>query len=448
MLTPTDIFAARVPRYTSYPTAPHFHTGIDGRTYAGWLEALPPDMPLSLYLHVPFCDTLCWFCACHTTVVNNQAPVREYCQSLLGEIALVAARLKGRHPVTHIHWGGGSPTLVEADDMRWISATIRRLFDVRPDAEIAIEIDPRGFDNAQAAVLADCGFNRASIGLQDCDAKVQKAINRIQPAEVLRDAVDALRRHGIENINLDLVYGLPHQTQESFARNLDLALALEPSRLALFGYAHVPFFKKHQALIPQSALPDVEARLQLAQAGEDRLCAAGYQAIGLDHFAQPDDALALAAKTGALRRNFQGYTADQAGALIGLGASAVGRLPQGYVQNCQTVAAWRAALDADDFPVARGIALTPEDQLRRHVIEQLMCFLTVDLAQCCEDFGYPPDWLDWALPAMQNLVESRVANVSGRTVSIRPQARGATRLASAVFDAYLGAQSARHSLSA
>ncbi len=448
MLTASQIFSARVPRYTSYPTAPHFQPGMSDCLYRQWLAALPADAPLSLYIHIPFCDTLCWFCACHTTVVNNYAPVRDYCDLLLREIALVAAALPRRHRICHIHWGGGSPTLLADADMRRLDAAIRTHFDVTGTAEVAVEIDPRGFDAAHAATLAACGVTRASIGLQDCDPKVQKAINRIQPDEDLGRTTYLLRERGIANLNLDLVYGLPYQTPDSFARNLDLALWLDPQRIAIFGYAHVPSFKKHQALIPQSALPDVELRLRLAQQAEQTLCASGYDAIGLDHFAHPGDSLALAARAGTLRRNFQGYTSDTAAALIGVGASAIGALPQGYVQNAPAVPAYRGLLESGRLAAAKGIALSDEDRLRRHVIEQIMCFLQVDLGACCARFGRRRDALDWALARLQPLQACGAISLADRLVTINPGQRPAARLACAQFDAYLQDSPARHAISA
>ena len=447
-MTALQLLAARVPRYTSYPTAPHFSHAVQGPLYQSWLETLPAETPISLYLHIPFCDTLCWFCACHTTVVNNYAPVEEYCRLLQTEIETVATLIGRRQPVTHIHWGGGSPTLLDGADMRQLTALLHERFDVAPTAEIAVEIDPRGFDARLARTLADCGVTRASIGLQDCDPKVQRAINRIQTDDELRNAVSLLRRNGIGRINLDLVYGLPYQTSTGLDRNIDIALALEPSRVALFGYAHVPSFKKHQALIPEEALPDTEARFALAQLAEKRLLAAGFEPVGLDHFARPDDDMAIAARTGTLRRNFQGYTSDSARTLIGFGASAISMLPQGYAQNATTVTNYREALEAGFLPISKGFVLSPEDRLRRHVIEQIMCFLKVDLAACCTAYDLPIDTLDWALPALAPLSSAGAVSINGRTILVSTGMRAASRLACAVFDAYLETGKAKHSLSA
>lgn len=447
-MTPLQIYSAHVPRYTSYPTAPHFHAGITEKDYRGWLGELAPGTPLSLYLHIPFCDTLCWFCACHTTVVNHYGPVKNYLEWLMREIRLVAGALKDRHPVSHIHYGGGSPTMLADADMRRLDATLRECFDVSPGAEIAIEIDPRGFGPQQAATLAACGITRASLGVQDCDPKVQRAINRLQSPYDLRHAVEALRANGINKINLDLVYGLPYQTLDGLEQNLELVRDLGADRIALFGYAHVPFFKKHQRLIPESALPGVEDRLAMANFAESWLTGHGYHAIGLDHFALPDDDLAAAAQLGVLHRNFQGYTVDSAPALLGLGASAIGALPHAYVQNHTTVADYRAALAQDRLPIAKGIVLSAEDRLRRDVIEQIMCFLMVDLGATCESHGCAADAMDWALPLLAPLEACGAVRRSGRLIWVSPTQKSATRLLASVFDAYLAKGAARHSVSA
>jgi oxygen-independent coproporphyrinogen-3 oxidase len=447
-MTPLEIYSAHVPRYTSYPTAPHFHRGIGAAQYAAWLTELTPETPLSLYLHVPFCDTLCWFCACHTTVINHYGPVKDYVTWLQREIALAADQLDGRHPVSHIHFGGGSPTMLKPEELSGLRQSLRGAFDIAKSAEIAIEIDPRGFGTEQADMLAEFGINRASIGIQDCDPKVQRAINRLQSPEETRHAVQLLRERGVERINLDLVYGLPHQTLAGLEKNLELAVELKPSRLALFGYAHVPFFKKHQALIPEAALPGIETRLAMAAFAENWLAAHGYQAIGLDHFARPEDELAVAQRLGVMHRNFQGYTVDSAPALLGLGASAISALPQGYVQNHAAVTDYRAALSAGRLPVTKGIALTGEDRLRRDVIEQIMCYLTVDLGVTAESHGYEADALDWALSLLEPLVNCGAVTIDGRGIMVSSSQRAAARIAGSLFDAYLSTSAAKHSVSA
>lgn len=442
----SELFAASVPRYTSYPTAPHFHEGITSKTYFDWLAALPEDEPASLYVHIPFCDTLCWFCGCHTTVVNNYSPVKGYCEWLLREIDLVATAIGGRRKVSHIHWGGGSPTLLQNEDIAKLAFAIRKHFDVLPDAEFAIEIDPRGLSEATVKALAAAGVSRASIGLQDCDIAVQRAINRIQSEEETAAAVSLMRAAGIRSINLDLIYGLPHQTLESWERTLDFAMWLDPDRLAVFGYAHVPTFKKHQALIKERDLPGLEARFHLAEVASQILCGHGYRQIGLDHYAKHSDPLAQAAAAGKLRRNFQGYTTDAAQTLIGFGASAIGALPQGYVQNIADVPGYRAALASDLLPIARGVALSDDDRIRRYVIERLMCDMEVDLKAVSARFGRAPYTFASSLARLSDLAAQGVVRVCDLKVSIPHEWRAAVRLVCAAFDTYLQASTRRHSV--
>lgn len=447
-MIPLQIYSARVPRYTSYPTAPHFHKGVDGAAYGEWLDTLPSGTPLSLYLHIPFCDTLCWFCACHTTVVNNYGPVRDYVERLEREIRLIGGMLKGHHPVSHIHFGGGSPTMLERDDMLRLGRLLRDAFDIAAGAEMAIEIDPRGFGPEQADTLAEAGMTRASIGVQDCDPKVQRAINRLQSPWDLRNTAGLLRERGIDRLNLDLVYGLPYQTLMGLEHNLELAVDLRPSRMALFGYAHVPFFKKHQALIPEKALPGVEERLAMLTFAEGCLSGNGYQPIGLDHFALDSDELSIATERRSLHRNFQGYTADAAPALLGFGASAISALPQGYVQNHAATAQYRRALDENQLPVAKGIVLSGEDRLRRDVIEQIMCYLEVDLGATSQGHGQRPDCLDDVLVLIRPLQECGAVTVEGRRITVARTQKAAARILASLFDTYLQTGVGKHSLSA
>lgn len=443
-----EIFSSRAPRYTSYPTAPHFHPGIRADIFSSWLRNLPDRGPLSLYFHVPFCDTLCWFCGCHTTVIRKYRPMAAYLESLLSEMRLIAGLLGARRRVSHIHWGGGSPTLLSPADMARLDAETRSLFDVLPDAEFAVEIDPRGFAPATAQALARAGVTRASIGLQDCDPKVQAAINRIQTEDETREAIDLLRRLGIGRINLDLIYGLPHQNQAGIARTLEFAHSLQPGRLAVFGYAHVPSFKKHQALIPESALPGFEERLDQEALIHDRLLTFGYRAVGLDHYARADDPLARAAADGGLRRNFQGYTTDDAPTLIGFGPSAISSLPQGYGQNATATPVWRKMIESGQSAVQKGIALTAEDRVRRHVIERLMCDLAVDLAAVRRRFALPEGWFDPELEKLQPMAEKNLVRVTRDRIAVTGPFRQTARLAAAAFDTWLERSIQRHAMTA
>jgi oxygen-independent coproporphyrinogen-3 oxidase len=434
----------RVPRYTSYPTAPHFHAAIGPERAAGWLDALDPGRPLSLYLHVPFCDRLCWYCGCNTKIVARYAPIAEFRDDLAREIDLVADRLPGRFSLSHLHWGGGTPTMLAPDDFQALTDRIARRFDIAGDAEIAIEIDPRNLSAAMAAALSRAGVTRASLGVQDFDAAVQRAVNRIQPYPVTAMAVERLRAAGIAAINLDLIYGLPLQTVDSVLATIDQAATLAPQRIALFGYAHVPWMKRHQRLIDERALPDTAERWRQEQAAAARLQAHGYAWIGLDHFARAEDPLAAAAATGRLRRNFQGYTTDRAAALIGLGPSAIGTLPQGHVQNATDARAWREAVRAGRLATARGIALTAEDRLRGDVIERLMCDLGVDLGAVAARHGRDAGAFAAERPALAHLAEDGLITLDGNRIALTALGRPLMRVVAAVFDEHLEAGGVRH----
>jgi oxygen-independent coproporphyrinogen-3 oxidase len=446
MATISEIFSAQVPRYTSYPTAPHFHDGVNGTVYRDWLARLNPDEPLSLYLHIPFCDTLCFFCGCHTSVVNHYGPVRDYCGLLEREIALVAP-MPAWLPVQHIHWGGGSPTLLEPDDIARLTAAIRAAFNIRPDAEFAVEVDPRGLSRQTVQALAKGGLTRASIGVQDCNIEVQQAINRVQTKEQTITAMEMLRAAGVASINLDLIYGLPKQTLPGWQQTLDFVAQLEPDRVAVFGYAHVPKFKKHQALIPQSLLPGLEERFRMAELARNFLSGCGYVPIGMDHYAKPGDSLARALESGALARNFQGYTADPVRTLIGLGASSIGSLPQGYVQNVANVPAYRALLAENKLPVARGFRLGKVDRVYREIIETLMCTLKVDLDTVARRYGVSKAIFADAMKILEPMRIEGLVSVEGNQILMEKAWPSAVRLAASAFDQYLPRNSAAHSSS-
>ncbi len=429
----------RVPRYTSYPTAPHFSAAVNGASYGEWLHRLTRGTPVSLYLHVPFCAALCRFCACHTTVARHAAPLIAYAQTLLAEIDLVADAIGARLPVSHIHWGGGTPTSLPPEWMLAVMQRVRQRFLVAPDAEIAVEVDPRTLSDGSVQALHDMGTTRASLGVQDFDPVVQQAINRIQSFETTADCARRLRDTGIGSLNLDLIYGLPHQTREGVAATVREAFLLEPARVAVFGYAHVPWIKRHQALLPEEALPGPIERFAQREAVEAAMISHGYDAIGLDHYGRGDDALARAAHAGRLRRNFQGYTTDAAPVLIGLGASSIGSLPDGYVQNIASVPAWRDAVRAGRLPVARGVALSAEDRLRRDVIERLMCDLRVDLR------AVDPALLSDAAPALEACAQDGLIEWNGTNVAVTAVGRPFVRTVAAAFDAYLQSGKARHS---
>lgn len=434
----------RVPRYTSYPTAPHFSPSVSHETYTGWLRAVPTAEILSLYLHIPFCADLCLYCGCHTTVARRYAPISAYLDLIEREVALVAQHLGERRTVTHIHWGGGTPNIVSPPHLIRIMQVLRTRFNVRPDAEIAIEIDPRTLTLAHVGAFAVMGVNRASLGVQDFDETVQRAVGRIQSYESTAQAVQWLRSAGITSLNLDLMYGLPHQTVRTVIDSVARALMLEPDRIAMFGYAHVPWMKRHQRLLPVEALPDAAERLRQMQAASAAIRQAGYIAVGLDHFTRPEDSLAQSQRDGRLRRNFQGYTTDEASTLIGFGTSAISMLPQGYVQSESSTAAYRGAITSDRLATARGIALTTGDRLRRTIIERLMCDLEVDLGELARSFGEDPGDFQLELAALDVMELDGLVTRQGYRVFVPDEARPLLRSVCAVFDRYLSA-AAMHS---
>ncbi|SDE01300.1 oxygen-independent coproporphyrinogen III oxidase [Kordiimonas lacus] len=434
----------QVPRYTSYPTAPHFSEAVTGSTVAGWLEALDSDADLSLYFHIPFCRKMCWYCGCNTKATKRYSPVDRYLDYLFKEIEMVSGRLSGDQTVRHIHFGGGSPSMLKPTDFERLMATIRSHFSLAKDAEIAIELDPREITEAKVAAYALAGVTRASLGVQDFHEDVQVAINRRQPFHVIYDAVNLLKAYGIKSINMDLLYGLPHQTEDLLKENVDFASALGADRISLFGYAHVPWMKKHMRLIDEGTLPDGPARLKQFDAAKHHLEHRGYVAVGLDHFVLPRDSMAKALEAGTLKRNFQGYTTDAASTLIGFGASAISSLPQGYAQNTPATHSYFAMLDAGDLPTAKGKAISDDDRIRRQIIEHLMCYFELDLISFCEENGVDIGLFDEAIERLQGLKGEGLVSLNQGMIRIPREAQQAVRLVCAAFDSYLTDSPKRH----
>jgi len=438
--------SAPVPRYTSYPTAPHFTEAIDETAYRQWLAALPRHTALSLYLHIPFCDRLCWFCGCNTKQVLRYEPVAAYLTALHAELRTLSVALQGRGRVAQIHLGGGSPSMLLPADMRQLAGTLRRLLAVADDVEFSIEVDPNDMTPDRYDAFLAAGITRVSIGVQDFDPLVQQAINRIQTVEQTRDVVEGVRRNGIRSVNIDVLYGLPHQTTTSIDGTLEAVLEMSPDRIALFGYAHVPWMKVHQKMIDEAALPDVVERYYQSQHATAKLIAAGYEPVGMDHFARPGDPLATAARGGHLHRNFQGYTTDDAPALIGLGASAIGTLPQGYAQNVVPTAEYVRRAGAGELPVARGVALSPDDRVRRHAIEQLMCNFELRVSDLHNRFGQLSDPIVEDIHMLYALDGEALVTFDGDRLALTERGRPFVRAIASTFDAYLAARGARHSV--
>ncbi|EPX81148.1 oxygen-independent coproporphyrinogen III oxidase [Litoreibacter arenae] len=447
MTDPMKTYMSRnVPRYTSYPTAPHFSKDVGAREYAAWLAELSPDDPVSLYLHVPYCRELCWYCGCNMKLAKKDAPVAQYAATLTQEIAVLAAHLPERMKVSHLAWGGGTPTALKPDDLERAMNEVRARFDIIDGAELAIESDPRTLTSEMITRIGQLGFTRASFGVQEFDPKVQKAINRIQPPDMVRRSVDGLREAGVNSINFDLIYGLPHQTVETLLETIGLCAEMRPDRIALFGYAHVPWMAKKQRLIDEAALPGPEARLAQAQAAAEALVNAGYVAIGLDHFALPDDAMAQAAANGTLRRNFQGYTTDRAETMLGVGVTSIGRTPSGYFQNIAETGAWARAVEAGELPVGKGVAFKDQDALRGHVIERLMCIGEVDLDDAGRCFDAPRHWYAEHEAELIVLQADGLITRQGGKLKVTERGMQVVRVVASAFDAYFSSSPARHAV--
>ncbi|MES5044431.1 oxygen-independent coproporphyrinogen III oxidase [Rhizobium nepotum] len=439
-------YSGAVPRYTSYPTAPHFHEGIDIGTYRRWLGDLGHRNRISLYLHIPYCDRLCWFCACHTKHTLKYEPIAVYLEALKREITAVGALISPDAVVSAVHFGGGSPTMMRPEDMVGLMDCLRGHFTFGLTPEISVEMDPNDLDDSRYDALAAIGMTRASLGVQDFDDKVQKTINRIQTFEQTQSVVDAVRARGVHSVNCDILYGLPFQTCETLERTVSQIVSLDPDRVALFGYAHVPWMKKHQSLIPEDALPGIAERYhQMRMAGE-MLGQAGYRTIGIDHFARPTDNLCQAAEAGELRRNFQGYTTDTADALIGLGASSIGRLPQGYVQNTVATGEYQRIVGEGGLAVVKGIELSEDDHLRAHVIERLMCDFSLDFSDLKHRFGKASHSVRAQAQHFAATDRDGVVRFDADIFAVTEAGKPFVRNIAAIFDTYLGNGRGRHSV--
>lgn len=431
-----------VPRYTSYPTAAQFDASVGPERHAGWLSGLKAA-EAALYLHVPFCRQLCWYCACHTMAMRREGTLDNYAAALESELAIIA-RAAPDFIVGAVQWGGGTPTQIGAGRLRAIGHLVDVLFDRRCDAEISMEVDPRYCDEATVEAMTALGVTRVSFGVQDFDEAVQRAINRVQSFETTLATVERVRRAGMTKINLDLVYGLPTQTLETLTRTLDLALALSPDRFAVFGYAHVPWMKPHQRLIPSETLPGVTARSAMAELVSDRLVGGGYVRVGLDHYARPGDKLARAVANRRLQRNFQGYVADESPWVVGIGASAISCLPGGFSQNAADPAEYMAAIERGGFATARGVAVGPEDRLRGDIIGQLMCSYSADIGETCRKYGVDANIFLEEIDGLAALVRDGLVSIAGEQLAVTDRGRPLVRSVCAAFDRYYTGAEGRH----
>ncbi|MBL0338764.1 MAG: oxygen-independent coproporphyrinogen III oxidase [Rhodospirillaceae bacterium] len=433
------------PRYTSYPSAHHFVPQTNESPYRQWLENIGYHKAVSVYIHIPFCRELCWFCGCHTKITRRHKPIYDYIQVMLQEIKMLQHFIKGKGTLVNIYFGGGSPNLLEDSDLRSILTNVSSIFKIVTLRESSIELDPRTTSPEKVALYSSLGFNRVSIGVQDFDPKVQLSINRFQPYSLVEKVVKNLRAAGIDQINCDLIYGLPHQTLGNFRNTLEKTISLNPSRIAIFSYAHIPHIKKHQRMIDATWLPSPKEKLSLYLLAHEFLQENGYTAIGIDHFAKPADPLTIAFKNHTLKRNFQGYVSDDTEVLIGIGSSAISHFPQGYVQNSPNMPEYQDLVGNNTLPTIRGWQMSKDDQLQKTVIDELLCFMRVDLEEISKRFAVDPSYFKKELDTLQSLESLGIVKTSGYVVEIVSQYRMTARVVASVFDKYHSTMAGRYS---
>ncbi len=430
------------PRYTSYPPATEFAESVGEEEYRKHLiESNRRKTPLSLYFHIPFCESGCYYCGCNIIISHRKGIERPYLDRVYKEMDMVSSLLDSDREVEQLHWGGGTPNYLEPNEIEEFMNEIRKRFKFSEDAEISIEIDPRYATDQQLRVIRDVGFNRISMGLQDLDEKVQRAINRIQPYELMKNVMEKLRALGFQSINLDLIYGLPYQTRDSFSKTVEKVIELNPDRIAVYSFAYVPWVKPIQKHIDPDTLPQAEEKLSILEMVIEKFQDAGYVYIGMDHFAKPEDELAVAQREGKLWRNFQGYTTRKGVELIGFGATSIGMLQDSYFQNYKTLREYNLAVDEGRLPVYRGYVLTEDDFIRREVIMDIMCNLGVSFEKIEGLFGIRfEDYFSEELENLRELEEDGLIRVRDRRIDILPAGRLLIRNVAMVFDAHLKAK--------
>jgi oxygen-independent coproporphyrinogen-3 oxidase len=434
-------FDVNGPRYTSYPTADRFVEAFDADAYKAWLGRRTIGgigRGLSLYVHIPFCNTICYYCACNKIITKDHGRSAKYIRYLGKELAMQAEALDGSRDVVQLHWGGGTPTFLAPDEMRRLMELINKHFRLLPNGEYSIEVDPRKVDRETVKLLAELGFNRMSIGIQDVEPSVQRAVNRVQSLEESRLVMDSAREFGFKSLSVDLIYGLPKQNVISFNHTLDEVIKLSPDRLSIYNYAHLPGHFKPQRRINEKELPTADAKLQILQTAIRRLTDAGYVFIGMDHFAKPEDELAVAQRQGRLHRNFQGYSTYADADLLAFGVSAISKVGPTYCQNYRTLDEYYERLDGNQLPVMRGLELTADDLLRRSIIQALMCHFELSLESI--EIAHLIDFKSYFAAELADLREMEQAGllrISDRWISVLPPGRMLVRAIAMVFDRYL-----------
>ena len=427
-------FEIRAPRYTSYPSALHFDTSISSRDISEKLSELDIYAPISLYVHVPFCRQLCWYCGCNMKVENYYHRAREYVDMLVRETGLLANHLNGRGRITSVHFGGGTPNYLAPGDLERILSAIEREFGLTDNADLAIELDPRMLQSEDVAHLASLGFGRVSLGIQDFDVDVQQAINRVQSYELIEACVSDIRSAGINDLSFDVLYGLPKQDEERFSRTIESVLSLAPDRVSVFGYAHLPSALPHQRMINTDDLPSAARRYRLSEIADEALVAAGYVRAGFDHYAKPDNALAKAVHGGRLYRNFQGFTEDSAPTMLGLGASAISFIDGIYGQNEKAISEYIATVKKGELPIHRGLSRTKRETLVADAISGLLCTSKANVSAVLR--GAPPSDAIKICRALEQLEQDGVIRWSGDIIEIQPGAHKLSRAVAAAIDPY------------
>ncbi len=427
----------RVPRYTSYPTSPHFINGTNEPLFINKLAQIS-DEPISLYLHIPFCKEICSFCACHTQISRKSSTISSYALDLTNEIKQIHSHINGKAKVQHIHFGGGSPTILSTQDIELIFNCLQDNFSILGNATVATEIDARTCSEDYIKTMASYGINRASLGIQDFNPKVQQAINRHQSFEMTQNVVNQLRENGINDINFDLVYGLPYQGEEELLYTVEKSTELQPNRYAIFGYAHVPWMKKHQQVIDETTLPNAELRWKECELISKTIAEHGYNPIGIDHYAKDDDILYKSLKNHSLNRNFQGYTSDNSSNLIGLGVSSISYINGAYFANELDIKNYHTLTNNQEICHKRHIELNKDDLIRKQIISELMCYLEVDLSKYEADFSTE-------IELLSELKNDGIISIKNAIITVSPDMRNLTRAVCAVFDKYLTRGEAKHS---
>ncbi len=434
-------YSAPGPRYTSYPTAPAFTTTFGPKEYRQAIEESNTNenqSPISLYFHFPFCDTLCYFCGCTMLITHSRDQIREYNEYLKREIAMIAPMVSRSRKVIQLHWGGGTPSYLSPDEIHEVGSYIRERFQFDGDIEAGVEIDPRGLTFEHMKALRDVGFNRISMGVQDFDIRVQEAVNRVQPESITRDAVNWSRELGFHSINLDLIYGLPFQTLSSFEKTVDTVMDIAPDRIAVFNYAHVPWLKPHQKLIHPEDLPATELKLEIFKMTTEKLLAAGYWSVGMDHFAKQTDELAIAQRNGTLYRNFQGYSTKAGCDLYGFGMSAIGHFKETYQQNIKNVREYYAAIKSNSLATHVGYRMTADDHIRKEVIIRIMCDMELRKSDIEKRFGIAfDDYFRTSFPKLEQFVDDGLVTLEPGRIVVNGMGRLVIRNIAMCFDAYL-----------